>query len=91
MQKRMPVVEVIDDRVAECYRNQTTSFKLNLSWGMMDMGSDIARSSIRHFHPDWTEEQIQREVARRFSHGATDRIVSSSDGSKDVTPGRDVF
>ncbi|MEI7687662.1 MAG: hypothetical protein WCL32_21865 [Planctomycetota bacterium] len=30
----------------------------------------MLRGAIRMEHPDWSEEDINREIARRISHGA---------------------
>jgi hypothetical protein len=29
----------------------------------------LAAAGVRYLHPDWTEAQVQAEVARRMSHG----------------------
>jgi len=30
----------------------------------------LAEAGVRYLHPDWTESQIQSDVARRMAHGA---------------------
>jgi hypothetical protein len=34
------------------------------------MARGLIRDKLRYDHPDWTAEQIEREVARRISLGA---------------------
>src|SRR5271157_4011234 len=34
------------------------------------LASQLIRARIAHEHPDWSEDRIRRELARRMSHGA---------------------
>jgi hypothetical protein len=36
---------------------------------MWETARVILRGAIVHDHPDWNEEQINRKIARRISHG----------------------
>ena len=49
-------------RQIEAYRRMRPEERLRIGFELYDM----ARAGVRHQHPDWDEEQVQREVARRF-------------------------
>ena len=63
-------VEVVDEAMAQVLRDKTEAERLAIANGLWVYARDLLRSVLRQEHPDWTDEQIQREVARRLSHGA---------------------
>ena len=69
MPRSKPVVEVIDDEVAEIYRGMTEAERLQIAFGMWRSARRMVTSAVRSEHPDWTESQITEEVALRLSHG----------------------
>jgi hypothetical protein len=71
MSQRRPIcIEVIDDAMAEVYRAKTPAERLAISNGMWRSARRIIDAVLRAEHPDWPEEAINREIARRMSHGA---------------------
>jgi hypothetical protein len=62
--------EVMDDATAEMMRQKTPEQRLAIAFGMWDFAKGMIRAVLRAEHPDWTDEQINRETARRISHGA---------------------
>lgn len=74
MQTRQPVVEIIHPIVVESLRKMSPAERLNQAFAMWESARDMVRGVLRQEHPDWTEEQILREAARRLSHGATERV-----------------
>jgi Rv0078B-related antitoxin len=50
----------------EVYRRMRPEERLRVGFELYEMARALARAGIRHQHPDWDEQQIQREVARRF-------------------------
>lgn len=74
MPKRQPVVEIIHPMVVESLRKKTPAERLQMAFGMWECAKNFIRGVLRQEHPDWTEEQILRETARRLSHGATERV-----------------
>jgi hypothetical protein len=70
MRKINPNFEVMDDTMAEVLRRKTPAERLAIGMGMWTYARDLLRAVLRGQHPDWTDEQINREVARRLSHGA---------------------
>jgi hypothetical protein len=70
MEPRLRRIEIIDDKVAELLRAKTEAER----FAMIDRSWQFARQMIQamiiHEHPEWSEDQVRREVARRMSHGA---------------------
>lgn len=64
---RKPVVEVMDPMVVEIMRKKTPLERLTIAFEMWDSARAMIQSNLRRQHPDWTEDQVQREIARRMS------------------------
>lgn len=73
---RKPVVEVMDDTVASILRGKTEVQRLKIAMGIWRSARIVLRGAIRTEHPDWSEEQVNREIAIRFSHGAVRNVKS---------------
>lgn len=63
-------IEVIDDAMAAVLRRKTGAERLAIAFGMFASARRMLISHLRAEHPDWDEERITREAARRLSHGA---------------------
>jgi hypothetical protein len=72
MTARPPVVERMDDAMAEILRKKTPQQRLRIAAGMWRSARVMLRGAIRQQHPDWDEEAVNREIARRISHGEVD-------------------
>lgn len=56
--------------MAVILRKKTPWERLEIAFRLWDFARDLLRETLRLEHPDWDDERIQREVARRMSHGA---------------------
>lgn len=63
-------IEVVDEKVAEILRTKTPSQRLKIAFDLWEMASRIITSHLKSGHPDWDQEKLAKEVARRLSHGA---------------------
>jgi len=63
-------IEVLDDAVAEILKMKSTEERLKIASGMWRSAKIQLSASIGSLHPEWSKEQIEREVIRRLSHGA---------------------
>lgn len=70
----MPVdprnIEVIDDEMAQVFRAMTGAQRLKIANDMFDSARRMILSHLAAEHPDWDEQRLQQETARRLSHGA---------------------
>jgi hypothetical protein len=64
-------IEMIDDEMARIIRAKTGAERLRIADGMYASARRMLLSHLRAEHSDWDEGRIQKEAARRLSHGAT--------------------
>jgi hypothetical protein len=69
MTERPRRIERVDDAMAEVLRQKTEEERLRIAFQMWEFARDMIRANLAVEHPDWTDQQINREVARRLSHG----------------------
>ncbi len=50
----------------ELYRAMTPQRRLQISFELDDLARELVRSGVRHQNSDWTDEQVEQEVKRRF-------------------------
>lgn len=68
-------IEVVDPIVAKCLREKTFAERLEMVFEInRNMRLRIA-GRVKSLHPDWTDEQIQTEVARRWLHGPDEDLL----------------
>jgi Rv0078B-related antitoxin len=70
MDPRIRALEVIDDRVVEILRKKTPAERTAIVVGLWRFARDQIHAIIAREHPDWSEDEIRRQVSRRMSHGA---------------------
>jgi len=63
-------VEVVDDDMARVLRSKTGAERLKIAFGMFTSARRMLLSHLAASHPDWSQDEILREAARRLSHGA---------------------
>lgn len=61
----------------EIYRRMTGQQRLQIACELSDLTRDLVRSNVRNYHPDWTDQQVEQEVVRRFALAA--RILERRD------------
>jgi hypothetical protein len=65
----------MDPMMVEIMRNKTPAERLAIGCRMWESARVIIGGMIRQQHPKWSEEAVNREIARRISHGAVDHGV----------------
>ncbi|WP_339731550.1 hypothetical protein [uncultured Gimesia sp.] len=68
MSIRPPVVEVIDQALVDVLRKQTPQERLQIAADMWETARVMLRGAIAQEHPEWNEETLNHEVARRICH-----------------------
>ena len=53
----------------QAYRRMTPTDKHRAYLGMVDCARKLKRSGVRTQHPEWTDEELDRAVARSVLHG----------------------
>ena len=62
-------VEVVDDMMAEVLRNKTPAERISIGFGLWTSARRMLLSHLGSTHPEWDTERLNKEVARRLSHG----------------------
>ena len=65
-----PRIEVIDEEMAAVLRLKSGAERLAIASRLFGGARRMLLSHLRSIHPDWDQRQIEREAARRLSHGA---------------------
>ena len=63
-------IEVVDPFVAKCLRERTFAERLEMVFEANRTMRLLIAGRLKTDHPEWSDEQIQAEVARRMLHGA---------------------
>ncbi len=70
MSLHLPRIEVMDDMMAEILRRKTPAERLAIGFGLWRSAQKLLRGQLASLHPEWNEQRLSREVARRLSRGA---------------------
>lgn len=63
-------IEVIDDATAAMYRTMTQAERVACAFRAHRMARHMVTAVVRNNHPEWSDDLVNREVARRMSGGA---------------------
>ncbi len=63
-------IELLDPFVLKTLQSKTPEERLQMVFECNRTARKIMAGGLRNQHPDWTEEQIQAEIARRMADGA---------------------
>jgi hypothetical protein len=64
-------IEVIDNITADIYKQKSPSERLKIAFDLWNSARTQLFHNLRSLRPDWDDEKIRREIAKRISHGAT--------------------
>ena len=62
--------DVLDDEMARILRGLTGAERLKIANDMFVSARRMLASHLAAEHPDWDQDRIEQETARRISHGA---------------------
>lgn len=62
--------ESVDKTMADILRTKSAAERLAIANRMWKSARQMLLHRLKQEHPDWSEEKIRRETARRLSHGA---------------------
>jgi hypothetical protein len=64
-------IEVVDDTVAEILRRKTPVERTQMALDANRLGRLVIAGHLRTIHPDWDDDHIQAEIARRMLLGTS--------------------
>ncbi len=59
----------ISPEMAAVYRQKTPEERLQIGFGMWRAARKLVEAGIRRQHPEWSDDQVNGEIAYRMSHG----------------------
>lgn len=62
-------IEVVDDIMAEVLRNKTPAERIRIGFGLWTSARKMLFSHLGSTHPEWDAERLNKEIAKRLSHG----------------------
>jgi hypothetical protein len=62
--------DVVDDEMARILRGMTGAERLRVANSLFVSARRMLASHLAAEHPDWDQDRIELETARRISHGA---------------------
>lgn len=65
------MLEPIHPVQVEGFRRMTPAQKLQMVAGLYNAGIRLRMAGLREAHPDWTEEQLEREARRSLLYAGT--------------------
>ena len=63
-------IEVIDDIMAEVLRRKTPAERLRIGFNLWESAYSMLKVHLGKTHPEWNAGQLEKEVAKRLSHGS---------------------
>ena len=63
-------IEVVDDQMAKVLNTKTTTERIMIGFNIWLSTRSMLMTYLRKTHPEWSEDIIAKEVAKRLSHGA---------------------
>jgi hypothetical protein len=64
-------IDLIDDIMVDIYKQKSPFERLKIAFGFWNSARTQLYHNLHSLWPDWDEEKIRREIAKRISHGAT--------------------
>ena len=68
--RNRPRIEAIDREYAAILAAKTPAERVGMVGEANRMARILAECGVRYLHPDWSDDEVRAEVARRMLHGA---------------------
>lgn len=62
-------IEVLDDAMARVLSSKTPAERISIGFNIWISARNMLMTHLRKSHPEWDENSLNKEVARRISHG----------------------
>ena len=63
-------IEVLDEALADVLRHKTPAEKIEMIAAAQRTARHLLAAGLRQRHPEWDDQQVEAEVARRLTRGA---------------------
>ena len=62
-------IEVVHDTMAEILRHKTPAERIRIGFTLWTSARNMLMTHLKKTHPEWNNDRVEKEVARRFSRG----------------------
>jgi hypothetical protein len=62
-------IEILDDAMARVLSRKTPAERISIGFNMWISARNMLMTHLRKSHPEWDDKLLEKEVARRLSHG----------------------
>ncbi|MBI4688934.1 MAG: hypothetical protein HY754_01470 [Nitrospirae bacterium] len=63
-------IEVVDDQMANVLSSKTSAERIRIGFNIWLSARSMLMTYVQKTHPEWSEDIVVKEVAKRLSHGA---------------------
>jgi len=64
-------LEMLDDAVVAMLRTKTPAERIAMASAAHRTAREMLAAQVHRMHPDWSDEQVRQEVARRLIRGTS--------------------
>jgi len=62
-------IEMVDDQMAQILREKSPAERIEIGFKIWTSARKMLTAHLKSIHPEWDDQQISHEVAKRLSHG----------------------
>lgn len=70
MVKKLLISDLPDETMISIYKGKTPQQRLEISFGLWSFARTLVKAGLKTIHPDWSEQAIEVETAKRMLNAA---------------------
>jgi len=70
MANKPSMSDLPDETMISIYKEKTPQERLEISFGLWSFARSLVKAGLKTLHPDWTEQSIEEETAKRMLNAA---------------------
>jgi len=70
MTAKLPAADLPDETMISIYKGKAPHERLEISFGLWSFARSLVKAGLKTFHPDWSEQAIEEETAKRMLNAA---------------------
>lgn len=67
---QFPLSDLPDEAMISIYKEKTPQQRLEISFGLWSFARSLVKAGLETLHPDWPEQAIEEETAKRMLNAA---------------------
>ena len=70
MSKKVMKSDLPDETMISIYKEKSPQQRLEISFGLWSFARALLKANLRSIHPDWPEQAVEKEAAKRMLNAA---------------------